>query len=80
MYDWNLILYFSKKNKEIKNLKNGVEKSALGPQFIHTTKRFESNTYRKLNSNENADFETSKVQKATAIKTLFSSIRLNNVL
>ena len=51
-----------------------LEKRKLG--FIETVKknRFYSNTYRKLNSNENTYFETSKVQKTTAIKTLFSSI------
>ena len=31
------ILYFSKKNKKIKNLKNG-KKSGPEPPFIHTTR------------------------------------------
>ena len=31
------ILYFSKKNKEIKNLKNGEKKYVLILAFIHTT-------------------------------------------
>ena len=33
------VLCFSKKNKEIKNLKNG-KKSGPEPPFIHTTKMF----------------------------------------